>query len=110
MFTLFLERAFYTHFQKTLFVPVKIINKLESHNCLFFLQFEITPQLRKLILQGVPSQYRAYLWQKLIHYYVADMRRNCGESYYEAILRQQEVKKDQKVREDKFFGGIFFLF
>ena len=68
-----------------------------------FLQFEPSPQLCKLILNGVPQQYRAYIWQKLIDYYARDMRRSAGENYYYDLLKHQDIMKLDKVRENEIF-------
>nr|CAB3266838.1 TBC1 domain family member 2B-like [Phallusia mammillata] len=58
--------------------------------------FDVTNQLRKLILNGIPGQYRAYIWQKMIHYYVADIKIAAGEGYFEDLLLHQDHMKEDK--------------
>ena len=70
-----------------------------THSSSISPQFEPSPQLCKLILNGVPQQYRAYVWQKLIDYYTRDMRRSAGENYYYDLLKHQDIMKLDKVRE-----------
>ncbi|XP_076803369.1 uncharacterized protein LOC143447247 isoform X2 [Clavelina lepadiformis] len=59
-------------------------------------QFEISPQFRKLVLRGIPAQYRAYMWQKLITYYIGDKKHAAGEGYFDQLFDQQDAKKDNK--------------
>jgi len=59
-------------------------------------EFEPSPHLCKLILNGVPQQYRAYIWQKLIDYYTRDLRRSAGETYYYDLLKHQDIMKLDK--------------
>ena len=58
--------------------------------------------MKKLLLRGVPTQYRAYIWQKMIHFYVADVKEAAGEGYFEDLLRHQNIMKDDKVRMSTF--------
>nr|XP_009861938.1 TBC1 domain family member 2B-like [Ciona intestinalis] len=71
----------------------KLVKKWKSFMHEHSEKFEVTPQLQKLILQCMPAHYRSYIWQKFIHYYVLEIKQGRGDSYYEELLKHQEIYK-----------------